>query len=72
MSAGITFVRVHEPAQVREIIAEARAIAAEHSQVASDWDAIFGKAVDLLSARTVVQTQPTALPFDLRGIRAGG
>lgn len=71
MSAQVVFVRVHEPDQVKEILAEAVAIAGDHDVGTPEWNSVFNKAVDLLSER--VTLQPMALnngvPLVLPGLR---
>ncbi len=68
MNGPVTFVRVHEPDAVREIIAEADEIARAYSSPDDVYDVIFSKAVDLLAARTVLQMQPQPVGFDLSQI----
>lgn len=67
MAPGIVYVRVHEPDAVREILAEAHKIAEELRDDGTIYSMVFEKAVDLLSARTVIQQQAT--PLDLSALR---
>jgi hypothetical protein len=63
----ITFVRVHEPDAVEQIIAAAIEIANDSTPSGESWKSVFEKAVDLLAARMMIAPQPAAVPFDLSG-----
>lgn len=67
MPPQIVYVRVHEPDAVREIMHEAFKIAGECQDDGGDFLRTWDKAVDLLSARTVIQQQQ--VPFDLASLR---
>jgi hypothetical protein len=69
VSVQVTFVRVHEPEAVEQIIATAIEIANDSTPDGESWKSVFEKAVDLLAARTMLAPQPTALPLDLSGFK---
>lgn len=70
MNVQVTAVKIHEPAAVRAIVAEAIAIARDNPDGNVSADAIFAQACVLLGARATVAApqQPVQLPH---GIVAG-
>jgi hypothetical protein len=67
VNVQITNVIVHEPAQAREILREALAIASELSDESVTHDSVFNAAVQLLGQRYTFAATPTQamLPLSL-------
>lgn len=70
MNIQVHHVIVHTPEQVREIIAEARDIAAEAEPLIVSWDVVFEQACLLLGARHSLAVAPQAPPLDLGALGA--
>jgi hypothetical protein len=69
VNGPITFVRVHEPDAVEQIIAAAIEIANDSTPDGESWKSVFEKAVDLLAARTMIAPQAAGIPFELHGLK---
>lgn len=74
MNVQVTAVRIHEPAQVREIVREALAIADELERGGVTAEAIFNQACVLLGARATVAAPPApvAVPDPMARLLRGG
>jgi hypothetical protein len=65
MNIQVHHVIVHNPEQVREIIAEACTIADGSEVAAESWVAVFEQACTLLGARFSLAMNPEPVPFSL-------
>ena len=71
MTTTVTFVRVHEPDAVREILRQAGQMAATQAATPEQWEHVFAKAVDLLAARLPLTPVQGGGPVDLSRLRTG-
>lgn len=63
MSAQVTFLHVHTPQQVLEIVKQAQQLTHTETLAEASADAVFAQACALLGARVMLQAMPQ--PIDL-------
>lgn len=69
MSAGITYVTARDLPTAKAILSDAILLATTLEYEEGQWPVVFRAAVDLLSAGSIVQTQPAAMGLDLSTLR---
>ena len=71
MNVQVTHVVIHDPEQVRGIIAEAVKIADEHEGDGVSWSSIFREACALLGQRHSVALADQPVPINLAALNNG-